>query len=197
MYNRDGTPRGAWYDPLGFGGLDKVPPPSQAAAMLTADLKKLAERQDELQKVTPDKAAQLQALGIKLNSMECHPHLARQHGALEKEINSLSAEVRGLRREYSDNATLFHSLSQTLAQLKTGIKEDPRQHIRHMAIPDDPAQVLRFDRATETWAATSLSLLLFAIAALIFFAPKFVWIWLVVILILFLVIEFDPARPFH
>jgi hypothetical protein len=84
---------------------------------------------------------------------------------------------------------LFHSLSQTLADLKAGIKENPRQHIRHMAVPDDPAQELRFDRASETWAATSLSLLLFAIAALTYFAPKFVWIWLVVILILFLVIE--------
>ncbi len=189
MYNRDGTPRGAWYDPLGFAGLDKVPPPSQAAAMLTSDLKKLAQRQDELQGEIPEKAAHLQALGIKLESMECHPHLARQHGNLEKEINSLSAEVRGLRREYSDNAALFHGLSQRLADLKAGIQEDPRQHIRNMAVPDDPTQVLRFDRAAETWAATSLSLLLFAIAALIVFAPKFVWIWLGVILILFLVIE--------
>lgn len=27
MYNRDGSPRGSWFDPLGFAGLDKVPPP--------------------------------------------------------------------------------------------------------------------------------------------------------------------------
>ena len=189
MYNRDGTPRGAWYDPLGFGGLDKVPPPSQAVAMLTADLKKLDDRQKELEADIPDKAAQLQSLGIKLNSMECHPHLARQHGALEKEINSLSAEVRGLRREHSDNAALFQGLSQRLADLRAGIQEDPRQHIKHLAVPDDPAEKLRFDRAAETWAATSLSLLLFAIAALIVFSPKFVWIWLAVIFILFVVIE--------
>jgi len=189
MYNRDGTPRGAWYDPLGFAGLDKVPPPSQAADLLASDLKKIVERQEELNQATPEKAAQLQTLGIKLDSMECHPHLARQHGALEKEVNSLSAEVRGLRREYSDNNALFHSLSQQLADLRAGKKENPRQHIQNMAVPDDPSQVLRFDRAAETWAATSLSLLLFAIAALIVFAPRFVWLWLAIIVILFLVIE--------
>ncbi len=189
MYNRDGTPRGAWYDPLGFAGLDKVPPPSQAVGMLTQDLEKISERQEDLLKEIPDKAAQLQTLGIKLDSMECHPHLARQHGALEKETNSLSAEVRGLRREFSDNADLFHGLSQRLVELKAGDKGDPRQHLKHMAVPDDPTEVLRFDRAAETWAATSLSLLLFAIAGLIFFAPSFVFIWLAVIFILFVVIE--------
>lgn len=30
MYNRDGTPRGSWFDPLGFSGLDKVPPPRKS-----------------------------------------------------------------------------------------------------------------------------------------------------------------------
>ena len=58
-----------------------------------------------------------------------------------------------------------------------------------MAVPDDPNQILRFTRAAETWAAVSLSLLLFAIAALIFFAPKYIWIWLTAILILFFVTE--------
>ena len=38
MYNRDGSPRGSWYDPLGFAGLDKVPPPPLAMLMLEAGL---------------------------------------------------------------------------------------------------------------------------------------------------------------
>ncbi len=39
MYNRDGSPRGSWYDPLGFAGLDKVPPPTEAMKMLELDLR--------------------------------------------------------------------------------------------------------------------------------------------------------------
>ncbi len=56
-------------------------------------------------------------------------------------------------------------------------------------VPDNPAETLRFDRAAETWAAISLSLLLFVIAGLIFFASHYLWAGLAVILIVFVVIE--------
>ena len=100
MYNRDGTPRGSWYDPLGFAGLDKVPPPPQALQMLSANCQKVSQRQAELEKSIPQKAEQLQALGIKAKGMVGNPHLAKQYAALEKELATLSNEVRALRREF-------------------------------------------------------------------------------------------------
>jgi hypothetical protein len=189
MYNRDGTPRGSWYDPLGFAGLDKVPPPPQALELLEHNRQKIARRQEELTKLVPDKASELQALGIKLKGMEGNPHLARQYAALEKEISTLAAEVRALRREQSENAALHQGLSQRLERMAAGARDDLHSHIRHLAVPDDPTQVLRFDRAAETWAAVSMSLMLFAIAALVFFAPRYIWAGLVIILILFVVTE--------
>jgi hypothetical protein len=189
MYNRDGTPRAAWYDPLGFAGLDKVPPPPQVQQMLTANCQKVAQRQENLERSIPEKAADLQALGIKLKGMEGNPHLARQYAVLEKEMTALSGEVRALRREFSENKALYQGLTGRLERMKVGMQDDPRVHIHHLAIPDDLTQTLRFDRAAETWAAVSLSLLLFAIAALIFFAPKYIWAGLAIILILFLVTE--------
>jgi hypothetical protein len=196
MYNRDGSPRGAWYDPLGFAGLEKVPPPSEAVKMLESDCLKITRRQEELERSIPQKAVELEELGVKLKGMEGYPHLARQYDALEKEINASSAEVRALRREHSENQAVYQGLTQRLSQLSTGKKDDPRAHIRHMAIPDDPGKSLRFNRVAETWAAASLSLLLFAIAALIFFAPKYIWIWLAIILILFFVTESILRRAF-
>ena len=189
MYNRDGTPRGSWYDPLGFAGLDKVPPPPQMQKMLAENCDLLSRRQEELQKLIPRKAAELQAKGARQKGMEGNPHLSRQYAALEKEINSLSTEVRNLRREVSENTALLQGLGRRLEQLGAGRQDDPHAHIRHMAVPDDPTQVLRFDRAAETWAAVSLSLLLFAIAALVFFAPGYIWAGLAIILILFVVAE--------
>jgi hypothetical protein len=56
-------------------------------------------------------------------------------------------------------------------------------------VPEDPTQALRFDRAAETWAAVSLSRLLFVIAGSIFFGPHKPWAGLAVILILFVTIE--------
>jgi uncharacterized membrane protein len=189
MYNRDGTPRASWYDPLGFAGLDKVPPPPKMLQMLADNCEKVSRRQAELEKLVPEKAGELQARGARLQGMEGNPHLARQFGALEKEINTLSAEVRNMRREVWENLALFQGLTRRLDRMKAGAQDDPRTHIRHLAEPDDSTQVLRFDRAAETWAAVSLSMLLFAIAALIFFAPRYIWAGLGIILILFVVAE--------
>jgi hypothetical protein len=189
MYNRDGSPRGSWYDPLGFAGLDKVPPPPQMQPMLADNCTKIYRRQQELEKLIPEKAAELQEKGVRLNGMEGNPHLAKQYGALEKEIIILSADVRNLRREVSENTSLIEGLTRRLERMKAGGQDDPRAHIHRLAEPDDPTQVLRFDRAAQTWAAISLSLLLFAIAALIFFAPGYIWVGLAFILILFAVAE--------
>jgi hypothetical protein len=189
MYNRDGTPRSSWYDPLGFAGLDKVPTPPHALDMLQANCEKVSRRQDELKKTIPQKAADLQTLGIRLKGMEGNPHLAKQYAALEKEINTLSNEVRNLRREESENAALLQGLNQRLERMRAGQQDDVHAHIRHLAVPDQNTRALRFDRAAETWAAVSLSLLLFAVAALILFVPKYLWAGLLIILILFLVTE--------
>jgi hypothetical protein len=124
-----------------------------------------------------------------LKGMAGNPHLAKQYVTLEKEINSLSAELRNLRREYSENTALLQGLTRRLERLKAGGQDDPHTHIRHLAVPDDPGQMLRFNRLAETWAAVSLSLLMFALAALIFFVPGYIWVGLVMVLILFFVTE--------
>jgi hypothetical protein len=188
MYNRDGTPRSAWYDPLGFVGLDKVPPPPQAFKLLETNCAEITARQEELEKLIPKKADELQALGIKLKGMEDKPHLARQHAALEKKIASLAEDVKGLRRERSENATLLQGLTFRLEQLRSGETGDPRAHIHQLAVPVKMVQA-RFGRASETWAAVSLSLMLFAIAALVFFAPDYLWAGLAMITLLFVLFE--------
>lgn len=189
MYNRDGSPRGSWYDPLGFAGLDKVPPPPQALAMLRENCQKIDARQQELESLVPEKANELQALGIKQKGMEDQPHFARQFHALEKKLAVLADEVRALRRERSENAALLQSLTRRLARLESGEQDNARSHIRHLAVPVSSGKALRFDDAAETWAAISLSLMLFAIAAFIFLTPKFFWVELGIITILFLVTE--------
>jgi hypothetical protein len=188
MYNRDGSPRNSWFDPLGFAGLDKVPPPPQALGYLQKNCDEVAARQAELENLIPHKAGDLQTLGIKLKGMEGNPHLAKQYAVLEKKSNALAEEVKNLRREYSENAALLQGLTQRLERMKAGVQDEPRAHVRHLAEPVRAMRV-RFGRAAETWAAISLSLMLFAIAALIFFAPSFIWAGLVIIMILFVLTE--------
>jgi hypothetical protein len=189
MYNRDGSPRASWYDPLGFAGIDKVPPPPQTLKILAEDCQKVSRRQAQLEKLIPEKTAVLQSLGIKLKAMEGNPHLAKQYAVLEKETAAFSNEVHTLRREHSENTALLQILTRRLERTRLGIQDDPHAHIRHPAVPADPARKLRFDRAAETWAAVSLSLLLFVIVGLIFFTPHYLWAGLAIVLILFMVAD--------
>jgi len=188
MYNRDGSPRGSWYDPLGFAGLDKVPPPDDTLRLLVKNSAEITTHQAQLESMIPEKAGALQALGIKLKSMEKNPHLAKQHAALEKKMAPMIEEVRGLRREYSENMAILEGLKERIEREKSGMGDDPRAHIRHLAMPVTTRR-RRFDRAAEAWAAVSLSLLLFGIVGLVFFAPNFLWVGLAIITLLFVVTE--------
>lgn len=188
MYNRDGAPRGAWYDPLGFAGLDCIAPPPQELHLLDGRCKSLKERQAELERLLPEKTDELQSLGIELKSMEGNPHLAKQHELLAQKVTEIAGQVRDLRREQSQNIALLDSLSNRLARLQAGIKDDPRGHIRRLATPVNPATA-RFNRFVEAWAAVSLSLLLLAMLAVSYFAPHYLWMGALLLILGFIIVE--------
>ncbi|HUH99065.1 MAG TPA: hypothetical protein VLZ89_17020 [Anaerolineales bacterium] len=188
MYNRDGSPRGSWYDPLGFAGLDKVPPPSDALRILKKNCSEIKKEQRQLEALIPAKAAELDALGMKWKGLEGHPHLAKEYTRLGKEIGVLAADVRNLRRAHSENAVILQSLTERLERLKHGVQDDPRAHITNLNMPVTTRR-MRFDRLAESWAAVSLSVLLFGIVALVLLAPGYMGAGLGIILTLFVVLE--------
>jgi len=187
-YNRDGSPRGTWYDPLGFAGLDKVPPPPEALTLLEKNCSEITVRQKQLETLIPEKASQLQSLGVKLKSMDGNPHLAKQYAAFKKQKDSLVGEVRSLRLEYFENAALLQGLTERLERMKQGVQDDLHAHIDHLAAPVKTAH-MRFDHAMQTWAAISQSLLLFGIVALMTLTPKYLIVGLIILTILIVEIE--------
>jgi hypothetical protein len=195
LYNRDGSPRGAWYDPLGFAGLDKVPPPPDFLHLLEQNRLEVTSRQAALKTIIPEKAGALQSLGIKLKSMEGNPHLAKLHAAMQRRITALAEEVRALRREYSENYSMLESLTVRLDRQRRGLRDDARAHIRHLAIPASTVR-RQYDRLGEAWAAISLSLLLFGLVGLLFVAPRYLAAGLALITMVFVVIESLLRRAF-
>jgi hypothetical protein len=129
MYNRDGSPRNSWYDPLGFAGLDKVAPPNEVPGLLEKNRLELTDRQTSLATLMENKADRLQSLGTKQRSMEGNPHLAKQDAALQKQMTVLADELRGLRREHSENAALLEGLTRQLEWTRRGLRDDARTHI--------------------------------------------------------------------
>ena len=188
MYNRGGSPRQSWYDPLGFAGLDKEPPPPKAVGLLRDDCSRIEERQDELRGLIDERTVELQALGVELAGLEGNPHLLPRHQALLDRSTALRSELGGLRKELSENEAVLGALRQKLAMLEAGKKPDPRAHIRKLGKPV-PQQEVRFNRAAEAWGAVSLSIILFGIVAVLVVARGYAWVALVVMAVALLVIE--------
>jgi hypothetical protein len=188
MYNRGGSPRQSWYDPLGFAGLDKEPPPPQAVGLLNEDCSRIEGRQDELKRLIAERTVELQAIGVELGGLEGNPHLLSRHQTLLERSGTLRNELSGLRRELSENEAVLGALRQRLAMFEAGKKPDPRAHIRKLGKPV-AAREVRFNRAAEAWGAISLSIILFGVVAVLVLARGYIWMALVLMAVAFVIIE--------
>ena len=188
MYDRDGSPRPSWFNPLGFAGLDRVPPPPRELEVLEGERARLEARQSELDRLIPEETSLLQELGVRLRSMYGSPHLATESAKLEAEAHEQAARLTALRKERAENEAVLEGIRRRIEHRRTGAPDDPRAHIRHAAEPV-PVSKMRFDRAAELWAAFSISALLIGLAVLILAAPRNVWSAVIVLVILFVVGE--------
>jgi hypothetical protein len=188
MYNRDGSPRGSWYDPLGFSGLDKVPPPPQELPRVEARIAELTARQDEIASELNPEVDTLQEMGIQLRAMQGNPFLQIPYDALQLEVNKRSEKIKTLRREQSENEAQLGTLRRRVEKLRAGIPDDPRAHILHLGKPVSTSR-MRFNRLAETWAAISISALLIGFALIIIYEPRLILAGGVVMIVSFILLE--------
>ncbi len=188
MYERDGSPRPSWLDPLAFAGLDQVPPPPDEVGVLEAELARLETRQSELDALIPEETTELRELGVRLQSMLGSPHLAAEAERLGEEVVEQASKLTALRKERSENEAVLEGLRRRIERLRGREADDPRAHIRHSAEPVS-VKTMRFMRATEIWAAVSISALLIGLAVLMLYSPSNVWAELIVLLVAFVIAE--------
>lgn len=188
MYNRDGSPRPSWFDPLGFAELDKVPPPPLELVALETQVVKLDARSEELEELIVSETAELQLLGTGLSGMAGSTHLEALHVRQQALVGEQAAVVKGYLQERAENQALLEGITRRIERSRAGRADGPREHIIH---PMEPVTVatMRFRRATEFWAAISVSGLLAALAAFIIFAPSNAWVAGIVLLEVFLIGE--------
>lgn len=171
MYNRDGSPRSAWYDPLGFAGLDHVPPPPQERRLLERRRNEVAARQALIEAEILERSSDLQEQGTQLEALADQPHMAREHRQLALTLKADAEALNALRREKAENVVLLESLARRAVQLAAGHADAPQAHILHNARPATAAE-LRFNRLAEVWAAMSVSLLVIGAIAIAFFMDQ-------------------------
>jgi hypothetical protein len=188
MHNRDGTPRPSWFDTLGFAELDRVPPPPQELVSLEAEVEAIEARTSELDTLIAQETTVLQRLGTELSGTTGNAHLAGKYEVRESRMLEQRKAVQGLLKERTESGALLEALNRRITRARTARADGPRAHIRHPMEPVAPEQ-MRFRRATELWAAISVSGLLVALALFILLAPGDAWAAAIVLLIAFLVGE--------
>lgn len=188
MYDRNGKVRRAWYDPIGWAGLDKQSPPDHAPDKATRRQHAIEQRQHALKISIAEKARELRDLGIEAEAIRDLPHMKRVYQEHQKKINALSAEVDRLRADLSADGALREALGLYSGRLERGYKSDPRAHIQRAHHPAT-AMGLRLSRIAEAWAAASIGLMLLAFVGIVLFARHYLLIGVGAMLAVVAVVE--------
>ncbi len=159
LYHRDGAMRSSAYNPFGWAGLDKIPPPPAEMQTLEASRAALRARQTELDAEIQTRGAALLNMGVELSALKGNPHLTKLSQTLAAQTKTRADESKALRRERAEGRARLDALETRIARLNAGEDDSPRAHIHRLAQPASAAE-LSIGRWAEFWAATSIGFLL-------------------------------------
>lgn len=173
-YNRDGSVRLSWYDPLGFAGLEKVLPPPQVAPALEArqraiaiDIERVDDRIARVRQLVQTRALDEAALRASNDSGVTYERTAARLAAAEEKLGSLKQQRTALAQT--------HEFLQRYATHIDETSDDPRAHLHDVHRPD-PTPPPR--RVFQVWSALSGALALFIVVLLLVVLPAHWWLWL-------------------
>lgn len=178
----------AWYDPVGWAGLDKVPAPAEALEAILDQRAGIAARGAKLRAEIDGKSRQLKKLGVEVAATRDQSHLDEPYEARTKRIEELSGEVDRLRARLVTDEAVSESLKDYADRLKAGERDPARAHISRAHRPASEAE-LRTSRVAEAWAAVSVSLALISFVGIVVFEREHLISALVFSIALFAFIE--------
>ena len=168
MYNRDKSINRAWYDPVGWAGLDKVPPPTETLEAILEQRADIISRCSALRTEIDDKSRKLKKLGAELAAMRDRSHLDAPYQEGTKRVAELSGELDRLRGKLATDEAVSESLTEYAGRLRAGVRDQARAHISRAHRPASEEE-LRVSRVAEAWAAISVSLMLISFVVIAMF----------------------------
>ncbi|HHY57981.1 MAG TPA: hypothetical protein GYA08_21400 [Chloroflexi bacterium] len=195
MYNRDGTVRRAWYDPVGWAGLDKVAPTAATLELLRRQRQQLVDHRTSLRAQVTESTAALRGLDVQATAIRTQPHLRSLYAQLRQKITQQADAIAAIQADIAATNALLENLDHHAAHLQAGGGPPPRAHIQRAHTPAASDQA-RSGQVAELWAAISVTVLLVAFVLLFAFNPRFLPVWLVAILALFTFIEASVRGTF-
>ena len=186
-YDRDGSVRHSWYDPLGWAGLDKVYPPQATLAELDTRLAALVDEEAALSAEIQALRTQVRNLGLDVEALRAAEYFSTLHESREEQLTSLQVQLQNLRSALISNQETQKSLRAYRARAQAGDWGSPTAHLKHVHPPAEPLPPQR--RVVEIWAAISGALALLIFVALLIFRPMHWPFWAVVAGIAFGAVE--------
>lgn len=167
-YTRTGSVRQSWHDPLGFAGLGKVAPPSQASPALEARIAELTAARAEAIAEARALTVSLPELDAEIAALRHTPGVESYRARRALELRDGEARLTSLRAQEVELGSAVAASQDRLVALRTGPMDDPRIHLRHASGPE-PLAVARSRAFGEAWAALSVGLLIAALAVIVWF----------------------------
>jgi hypothetical protein len=188
MHNRDRTVRRVWYDPVGWAGLDKVPPPEDRLSTVLGKQADVCQQLENLQRQISEKKMELRRLSVAAEAMREESHLQKVLQQVQGELDQSSEALGELRRQEVEAQELLEALKQHEVRVRAGEKGPLRAHIRHAHVPT-PEEVYRAGRLAEIWAAASIGLMMLTFVAMGYFAREYIIFGLVALVGMYVFIE--------
>jgi hypothetical protein len=186
-YNRDGTIRASWADPIGWAELDLEPGPGSVQDALLDRIARLRGEADRMAVEADAIRAQLPQLHVEVRALNGMGWLGDLQAEREAGIRRLEADLRRLTTEEAELRSAVQACERLQAETAAGHRAGPRDHLRHAHSPEPP-QTFRNSRLADVWAAVSIGLLLVLVGALIFIGAPW-YTALIILAVGFLVVD--------
>ncbi|MBN2550484.1 MAG: hypothetical protein JXB15_15070 [Anaerolineales bacterium] len=188
MYGRFGDVRRTWCDPVGWCGLDKVPPPDKALDLLRHQKTELLDLNQHLDQEIEQKNKALTEMGLVSAAIRDQAHMRLLDLDHSARVATLSNELAQARAKKASNNTLLESLELYEQRLLRGERDPARAHIRLAQQPASETD-LRVSRLVELWSALSIGLLMIGFVGLVLFSRQHMILGLIVMISVFVFLE--------
>ena len=158
-YHRDGSLLDYWYNPVGWCGLDSVPPPHRARAALE-------ERVAQLRASVADQSADVErqvwarmALERELLVLRGLPDMAPRAARVAAELRAVGKAIAAQKQQLAATEQALRHVEQEAAEPGPPEPGDPRAHLRSPQLPVTSAEV-QLSALAESWSAISVGVVL-------------------------------------
>lgn len=191
-YERDGSVRRSWADPLGWAGLDKVPATAdEEVAALEERMKLLQVRVDELETEIAGERLAVRGLYSEIRTLSARTAAAPDRPAHLAELRTREAALSALVGERMRLTEEIDAQTDRLARPRPPGPPDAhlnRPHLPYVVPADFRSRFLR------VWAALSIPVLIAGLGALLYWPQVSTLLWFMIGLVAFAVVESVARR---